>query len=125
MRKYMNPNTRDIINQGAEMVKNDTVAMPPAQSGKTIEATEGFAAEEIEAAASELATRFEEDMNEAMILEGKSADNEEGRMTLEAMKRDKNDFIRAAISQTMFEKLPLADAEDKLRKILQSAVKPN
>jgi hypothetical protein len=60
-----------------------------------------------------------------MILEGKSADNEEGKLTLEAMKRDMDDFIKAAINQTMFEKLPLADAEDKLRNILQSAVRPN
>jgi hypothetical protein len=121
----MNPKTRDIIYAGAEMVKNDTVTMPPSQSGKTIEATENFTAEEMEAVTKELTAKFEEDLNKAMILEGKSADNEEGKLTLEAMKRDMDDFIKAAINQTMFEKLPLADAEDKLRNILQSAVRPN
>ena len=118
----MNPEKRNIIDKGIEMIKNDTTGGKKKESGKAAEIAESYVAQEILDTEKELAAKYDDAVKEVMMLTGKSTDTEIGKRFYETLMADKEKYIAAAIQKVLGDKSKtLVDAENELLELFKSA----
>lgn len=116
----MNPKSREGLGEFVEKhIAKDT--NPEQKHKQTADAAESYAAQEIINQEQKLAALYDTSVKDAMILAGKSMENEVGRKFYKALTRDKDAYIKTAIQRVVDGKRPLDEAREELDKLLKSA----
>jgi hypothetical protein len=117
----LNPEKRNIIDKGIELVKNDA---DPSPKGDHLEAAKRFVAEEVLDMEDKLAAEYDASVEKVMELSNK--DKGVDKAFYDVLMRDKEAYIATAISRVMNDKArTIADAPAELKRMLKAASETN